>query len=96
MGLLRYLILMIETNIMIVQIIMVLLAILILYVVFKLVKNIAILALNSLLALIGLVVVNMIFGLGIVVNIWSILIVALGGIPGFVLVLVLHFLGIAF
>lgn len=59
-------------------------------------KNpIAILA-NSLLGILAFFVLNTYFHLGIVVNFWSVAIVAVGGLGGFLLVLALNFMGIAF
>jgi hypothetical protein len=81
---------------MLVELLMVLIALLIVFVLFKLLKNIVILAINSFLALVGLYLANAFLGLGIAINLWSVLIVALGGIPGLLLVAILNFLGIAF
>jgi hypothetical protein len=40
--------------------------------------------------------VNTIFNLGIPINIFSVGIVALGGLTGFLLILLLHFIGLGF
>ncbi len=73
----------------------VLLAVIVLYLL--LVNSISItqLIINSLIAIVILFVVNM-FGAGIPVNILTILIVALAGLPGLVLLLILHFLKLGF
>ena len=73
----------------------VLLAVIVLYLL--LVNSISItqLIINSLIAIVILFVVNM-FGAGIPVNILTILIVALAGLPGLVLLLILHFLRLGF
>lgn len=44
----------------------------------------------------ALVLLNLFLSPPVVINIWSILISAIGGIVGVIIVLVLHFLGIAF
>ncbi|SNQ62629.1 pro-sigmaK processing inhibitor BofA family protein [Candidatus Methanoperedens nitratireducens] len=54
------------------------------------------LIINTILGLILLVVSNFVFNLGIAYSIPVILICALGGIPGAILVILLHVLGIAF
>ncbi len=72
------------------------LAFLIAIVIFKIVKKLWVMFASSILAIIGLFLLNIIFGLGIAINIWSVLIVALGGLPGLVLVILLKILGIAF
>jgi hypothetical protein len=51
---------------------------------------------NTIMGLIILVLANFAFHLGITYSIWTILICAIGGIPGAILVIVLHILGIAF
>ncbi len=51
---------------------------------------------NSIAGIISFFLLNTFFDLGIVINFWSVAIVALGGIGGVILVLLLHFLGIAF
>lgn len=54
------------------------------------------LIINTILGLILLFVSNFVFNLGIAYSISVILICALGGIPGAILVILLHVLGIAF
>ena len=51
---------------------------------------------NSVLGIILFFVLNTYLHMGIEVNFWSIAIVALGGVGGFLLVLALNFMGIAF
>jgi hypothetical protein len=51
---------------------------------------------NSLLAIGILFLINAIFGLGIPINILSVGVVAIGGLSGLLLVLILHFLGPGF
>jgi hypothetical protein len=80
---------------MLVEIIILILAILAIVVAYRAIKKLTPLILNSIGALILLWILN-VFGLGIAINIWSILIVAIGGFAGLVLVVLLHLLGIAF
>jgi pro-sigmaK processing inhibitor BofA len=79
-----------------IQIVGLIAAVLILYILFKIMKSLLKLLVNSIVSLILLFLLNMFFGLGVDINIFSILIVALAGFPGLLLVLILHFLGIAF
>jgi hypothetical protein len=79
-----------------IELIVVVVAMVVLYLLFQLVKEIAPLILNSIAGLIVFFILNIVFGLGIPVNFWSILAVALGGFVGLLLVLILHFLGLAF
>ncbi len=51
---------------------------------------------NTILGLIILALSNIIFNLGIAYSIPAILVCALGGIPGALLVILLHILGVAF
>lgn len=73
-----------------------LLSIVILYVLYRVLKELAKLLINSVAAVILLFLVNLFLGLGIAINIWSVAIVAISGLPGLVLVIILHFLGLAF
>ena len=80
---------------MIVEIILLILAILAVIVVYRTLKDFTPLLINSIGALLVLWALNFI-GLKIAVDIWSILIVAIGGFAGLLLVVLLHLLGIAF
>lgn len=73
----------------------VLLAIIVLYLLLVSVKDVTQIIISSLIA-IGIFVVVNIFGAGIPINLLTILIVALAGIPGLVLLLILHFLRVGF
>ena len=77
-------------------ILVVLLVIVLIYFALKLGKQLAILLINSFLGLVALVLINLFPFIDIEINIWSILIAALGGIPGIILLAILSFLGIAF
>ncbi|MFH1393500.1 MAG: pro-sigmaK processing inhibitor BofA family protein [Candidatus Micrarchaeota archaeon] len=81
---------------MLAEIILLILVILFAVVAIKMLKRFGPLILNSFVALIVLWILNAVFGLGIDVNIFSILIVAIGGLPGLLLVVLLKILGIAF
>ncbi|MBD3210252.1 transcriptional regulator [Candidatus Micrarchaeota archaeon] len=80
----------------VVQVAALVLAVIILYILFKVLKELVKLLINSVGALILLFLLNLAFGLGVEINVFSVLIVALSGFAGLVLVLALHFLGIAF
>jgi hypothetical protein len=71
-------------------------ALFVLYLIYRFMKQpMAVLA-NSVLGFIVFLALDLIFGLGIPINFWSIAVVALGGFGGVILVLVLHFLGLGF
>ncbi len=59
-------------------------------------KDIVWLIINSLIGLVALVIINFLPMINITINIWSILIVVFGGIPGIALLILLDLLGIAF
>jgi len=65
-------------------------------VVWKFGKGLVWLLINSLVGLVILVLLNYFPFVNIVINIWSILIVVFGGIPGIILVILLSHFGIAF
>lgn len=69
---------------------------LLIIVVLKFGKGIVWLAINSLIGIVILILLNYLPFINIVINIWSVLIVALGGIPGLILVILLSHFGIAF
>jgi len=62
----------------------------------KLGKGIIWLGINSVIGIVALVLLNYLPFVNIVINIWSVLIVALGGIPGIIIVILLSHFGIAF
>jgi hypothetical protein len=73
-----------------------LLAIFLLYVVFRFLKNPLLMILNSVLGFVALVILNVVFQLGIIINFWSIAIIALGGVGGLIVIVLLNFLGLGF
>jgi len=77
------------------EVIALLLGIIVLYLLFSITKNLIHLIINSVIALVLLFGLNF-FGMGLQINIWSVLTVAIGGLPGLILVVILHFLKIAF
>ncbi|MBU0532028.1 pro-sigmaK processing inhibitor BofA family protein [Candidatus Micrarchaeota archaeon] len=78
----------------VVELFALLIAVLLLYLFFKFFKTIVKIILNSIVGIVVLFLLNFFFDIPI--NIFSILIVALAGFPGVLLILILHFLGIAF
>jgi len=71
-------------------------AVVVIYVLWKILQDARQLAVNSIIGIIVFWLLNQFFGLGIPINWLSILVVALAGIPGVVLVLLIHFLGLGF
>ncbi|MDD5340112.1 MAG: pro-sigmaK processing inhibitor BofA family protein [Candidatus ainarchaeum sp.] len=72
-----------------------LVALLIVYLVYRFLKNPGYIIANSIMGIVIFFILNLI-GAGIPINIFSVGIVAIGGIPGVVLVLLIHFLGLGF
>jgi len=72
-----------------------LVALFLLYLLIRFLKNPLYILINSALAVLIFVILNL-FGLGISINLISVGVVAIGGFAGLLLVLLLHFLGIAF
>jgi inhibitor of the pro-sigma K processing machinery len=73
-----------------------LVAVILIYVLWKLLKAIWYLLANSIMGILVFWVLNAFFGFGILINILSIAIVAIAGIPGVLIVLLIHFLGLGF
>jgi len=78
------------------EIIIVLLAIIGVIVAYYLLKTATHLIINAVLGLIILVAANVIFDLGISYSLPALLVCAFAGIPGAIIVIVLHFFGVAF
>ena len=70
-------------------------ALVIVYLILRFLKDPKYIIANSIMGIIIFFVLNL-FGLGIPINIFSIGIVAIGGVLGVLLVLIFHFLGLAF
>ena len=81
---------------MVIEIVVLFLAILAVIAVYYVLKTAKLLIVNTVLGLILLAVSNFVFNLGIPYTATVILVCALGGIPGAILVILLHVLGIAF
>jgi hypothetical protein len=80
---------------MIIELIVLLLVILAVVVLFRILKKIGPIIWSSIGALVLLWVLNLL-GLKVAISIWTVLIVAIGGLPGLILVVILHLLGWAF
>lgn len=59
-------------------------------------RRIFLLVVNSIIGLFALIGFNQVFNTTIEINIWSLLITGIGGTLGFAIVVILHFLGLAF
>lgn len=79
--------------VLIIEPIVLLIVIIIVYMFLHSVKHVII---NTVMGLIFLALVNFLFHLGIKYSIWTILVCAIGGMPGAALIIVFHLLGIAF
>ena len=73
-----------------------LLAFVLIYVLWKILKLIGYLVANSIMEILVFWALNAFLGLGITISILSIAVVAIAGIPGVLLVLLIHFLGLGF
>ena len=74
----------------------IILLVIVIFVALKMGKSLAILIANSVIGLILLWLVNLLPIVNVAINLWSILIVALGGVPGLILLVILDLLKIAF
>ncbi|MFA7132526.1 MAG: pro-sigmaK processing inhibitor BofA family protein [Bacteroidales bacterium] len=77
-------------------IIAVVLLVIVIFIALKMGKSLGILIVNSVIGLIMLWLINLLPIVNVAINFWSILIVALGGIPGLILLVILDLLKIAF
>jgi len=73
-----------------------LIAIFILYLLYSLLKNPVSLIANAVMGIIVFLIVNMFLVQNVAINLFSVGTVAIAGIPGVVLVLLIHFLGLGF
>ena len=73
-----------------------LIALVILYILYLLLKNGLHLIANAVMGIILFWIINMFLVKDVVIDFFSIAIVALAGIPGVLLVLIIHFLGLGF
>ncbi|MBN1646108.1 pro-sigmaK processing inhibitor BofA family protein [Candidatus Woesearchaeota archaeon] len=81
---------------MIIDILAVVVTALIIFFLWKVVKKIFIFAINSVIGIFAMIGLNYLFNWGIVINFWSAVVVAIGGIIGVIIVIILHFTGLAF
>lgn len=88
------LLLQIATGGIISEVILLILVVLVVFVIFKLGRLILGLLVNSLLGLIAFWAVNALFGLGITINLIVIVVVAILGLPGAILIIILKLLGV--
>jgi len=70
-------------------------ALLIAWVVFSMTKDLGKMIANGLLGLLAMLIMNAV-GIGVPINILSLIVVAIGGLPGLAIVIILHFIGIIF
>ncbi|HLD09035.1 MAG TPA: pro-sigmaK processing inhibitor BofA family protein [Methylophilaceae bacterium] len=73
-----------------------LVALVIVYVLYTFLKNPMYVVTNAVIGILLFLVINLFIVRDVAINFFSIAIVAIAGIPGVVLVLLLHFLGLAF
>ncbi len=71
-------------------------AFLLLYLLIKFLKHPGLIIANSIMGIIIFLVLNLFFGLGIPITVFSVGLVAIGGLAGVILVILLHFLGLGF
>ncbi len=71
-------------------------ALFVIYLIYRFFKDPMLIVANSVLGFIVFLLLDLVFGLGIPIDFWSIAIVALGGFGGVLFVLILHFLGLGF
>lgn len=67
-----------------------------LYLLIRFLKEPGLIIANSVAGIIIFALLNWVFGLGLAINAFSVGLVALGGLAGVLLVVLLHFLGLAF
>ena len=71
-------------------------AIVVLYLLYLLLKNSVHLLINAVIGIIILVIINMFLVREVVIDFFSVAVVAIAGIPGVLIVLIMHFLGWGF
>ncbi len=78
------------------EIIVLVLAIIVAFVLYKILKTATSLAINAVLGILILIVAKFLFGLNIAITFLAIIICAIGGIFGALLIILLNYLGLAF
>jgi hypothetical protein len=76
------------------EIILIMAILIVLFIIFKLGKLVLGMILNSILGLLAIFIVNYLFNLGIVYNLLTIIVVAITGIPGAIVIILLKLVGI--
>ncbi|MBU0590622.1 pro-sigmaK processing inhibitor BofA family protein [Candidatus Micrarchaeota archaeon] len=79
-----------------IQLIVLIVVLVAVYFFYQVMKSIIPIIINSIAGLLVFLALNWFFGFGIEINFWSLLTVGLGGFFGLMIVLILHFIGIAF
>ncbi len=77
------------------EIVIIAAVLLVLFIIFKLGKLLFGLILNSILGLITIYLVNMIFSLGIIYNLFTLIVVAIFGLPAVAVIIILKLIGIS-
>ena len=72
------------------------LAIVVAVLLYKVLKGATGLLVNAVIGVVVLWLLDIFISPPVTINLWSVLIAAIGGLPGVLIVIVLHFLGIAF
>lgn len=75
---------------------LVLLALIALLIAFTVLKKAKALAVNAIVGVVILLLGQVVLGVGVDISIWSVLVCAIAGIPGAILVLILAYLDVAF
>lgn len=78
------------------ELLILIIVVLIILLVFNLVKKVFIFIINSIIGIFALIGFNTLFHANITINFWSVIITAIGGLVGFVVVVGCHYLGWAF
>ena len=65
------------------------------WIMFSIVKSAGKYIINGIVGLLAMLIINAV-GIGVPINLLSLLVVALGGLPGLAIVIILHFFGIIF
>lgn len=78
------------------EIVGLILAIVVAVLLYKVLKGATGLLVNAVVGVVVLWILGLFISPPVIINLWSVLIAAIGGLPGVVIVIVLHFLGIAF
>ena len=81
---------------MIIELLALILIALLVILLFKIFKKVIIFIFNAIIGLLALFAFNFLTGAHVAINFWSVVIVAIGGLIGFAVVILLYLLGVAF